>query len=132
MKSGVWKLVKYGAVGGASVVMYLLLYEVMRRAVGLGVTASVIAAYLPTLAATFLVQSRFTFQSRDMRLRTIGKYLVSMGTSLGVVVVTVWIVHGMLGFSELTANIVACLTSPLVGFLLQNFWVFRKEPTGQM
>lgn len=119
------KFTRYVLIGGASVVMYLALFEVMRRFAGLGVTTSVVAAYVPTLVATFLAQSRLTFASRDLRLRTILKYLMSMAMALGVVLATVWFMIGVVGSSELVANLVACVVSPTVGFALQNFWVFR-------
>ena len=121
-----FKLVRYGFVGGASVLMYLGLYELIRHFTPLSVIASVIAAYVPTLLATFLAQSVFTFKSTQYDPTTIFKYLLSMGTGLLVVVSTVWLVHGVLGYGEFTANIVACLASPLVSFFLQNFWVFSK------
>lgn len=120
------KLARYILIGGGSVVMYLGLYEVLRRFTGLGVTASVVGAYLPTLVATFLAQSRLTFGSRENSFKTVLKYLVAMGCALGVVVITVSLLNGVFGVSELISNLAACAVSPLVGFLLQNFWVFRN------
>jgi len=119
------KFVRYVLIGGGSVMMYLGLFEILRRFAGLGITASVVGAYVPTLVATFLAQSRLTFKSRDMRVQTIAKYLMSMAMALGVVLLTVWIMIGFFGFSELIANLAACVASPIVGFAMQNFWVFR-------
>lgn len=121
------KLVRYGFIGASSVAVYLVLYEVLRRFAGFGVLTSVVGAYVPTLVLTFLAQSRLTFAFKELSTKIVVKYLISVAFSLGIVIGTVWLANGVLGLPELVANLLACITSPLLGFVLQNNWVFRSQ-----
>lgn len=123
----VWKLVRFGAVGGASTVLFALLTWLMVEKTGMHPVLATVVAYLLLLAPNFLAHKYFTFGSNGEVARESGKFLVVHGLNIGLSA------GGMAVISQASMDyrwgiLFSAIAVPIIVFVVMNFWVFRVAP----
>jgi putative flippase GtrA len=124
------QLVRFGAVGVASTLAYLLLYSLART--GAGAQAANLLALLATALANTAANRRLTFGVTGRRRagRQHLQGLAVFGLGLALTSGSLTVLHTVTGSPsrplELSALVAANLTATVVRFLLLRIWVFRR------
>jgi putative flippase GtrA len=124
------QLLRFGVVGVASTLAYLLLFALMRPEAG--AQAANLLALLVTAVANTAVNRRFTFgvASRDSALRHQAQGLLVFAVGLGLTSGSLALLGATGSTSrllELAVLVAANLLATLVRFLLLRVWVFRAR-----
>ncbi|MGN7837793.1 GtrA family protein [Stenotrophomonas sp. 22385] len=122
-----WKLVRFGAVGGTSTVLFAGLTWLMVEKSGMHPVLATVAAYLVLLAPNFLAHKYFTFGSNGEVARESGKFLVVHGLNIALSA------GGMAVVSQAQLDyrwgiLFSAIAVPIIVFVVMNFWVFRVSP----
>lgn len=122
-----WKLVRFGAVGGTSTVLFAGLTWLMVEKAGMHPVLATIAAYMLLLAPNFLAHKYFTFGSSGEVARESSKFLIVHGLNIGLSA------GGMaaIGHAQLDYRwgiLFSAIAVPIIVFIVMNFWVFRVSP----
>jgi glycosyltransferase involved in cell wall biosynthesis len=126
---GLWShLVRFGAVGVVSTLTYLLLFALLRGA--LGAQGANLVALLVTAVANTAANRAFTFGVRG-RAGLITQHLqglIVFGIGWALTAAALGLAHaaGWHGMRELAAAVVANLLTTLVKFVLFRQWVFAR------
>lgn len=122
-----WKVVRFGAVGGTSTLLFAALTWLMVEKTGMHPVLATVVAYLLLLAPNFLAHKYFTFGSTGEVARESGKFLVVHGLNIGLSA------GGMAVISQAQLDyrwgiLFSAIAVPVIVFIVMNFWVFRVSP----
>jgi len=119
-----WKLVRFGAVGGTSTLLFAALTWLMVEKSGMHPVLATVAAYLLLLAPNFLAHKYFTFASHGEVARESGKFLVVHGLNIGLSAGGMAVIsHAQLDYRW--GILFSAIAVPVIVFIVMNFWVFR-------
>ncbi|GAA3884428.1 bifunctional glycosyltransferase family 2/GtrA family protein [Saccharothrix violaceirubra] len=126
------QLVRFGAVGVASTLAYLLLFVLLRG--GIGAQGANLVALLLTAIANTAANRRFTFgvRGRDGAGRHQFEGLLVFALGLALTSGSLFLLHRFAqpgGTAELVTVIGANLMATVLRFLLLRNWVFRTRPS---
>lgn len=121
------KLIRFGAVGGTSTVLFALLTWLLIEKAGMHPVLATVVAYLLLLAPNFAAHKYFTFGSKGEVARESGKFLVVHGLNIGLSA------GGMAAISHAQLDyrwgiLFSAIAVPVIVFIVMNFWVFRVSP----
>ncbi|MNU49379.1 GtrA-like protein [compost metagenome] len=127
MKQLAGKLIRFGAVGGISTVLFSLLTWWLVSKENLHPVLATVVAYLLLLAPNFVAHKYFTFGAKGETARQSGKFLVVHGLNIGLSA------GGMAVISQLSLDyrlgiLFSAIAVPVIVFIVMNFWVFRVAP----
>jgi putative flippase GtrA len=132
----VWQVVRFGAIGAASTLAYLVLFLLLRGS--MGAQAANLVSLLITAVANTAANRRFTFGVRGNQ--GAGKHqaqgLVVFGLGLALTSGSLWVLGAASAHParlvELTVLVAANLLATVLRFVLLRHWVFsRRATTGQ-
>ncbi len=123
----VGRLIRFGAVGGASTVVFALLTWALVDRLGMHPVLATVAAYMLLLLPNFAAHKYFTFGSKGEVARESGKFLVVHGLNIGLSA------GGMAAISHAQLDyrwgiLFSAVAVPVIVFIVMNFWVFRVSP----
>ncbi|MEU5696297.1 bifunctional glycosyltransferase family 2/GtrA family protein [Actinosynnema sp. NPDC020468] len=126
------QLVRFGAIGVASTLAYLLLFVLLRG--GLGAQGANLVALLVTAIANTAANRRFTFgvRGRDGAGRHQFEGLIVFGLGLALTSGSLAVLHSYSdpgGVAEVAVVVGANLLATVLRFLLLRNWVFRPRPS---
>lgn len=118
------KLIRFGAVGGTSTVLFAVLTWLLVDKAGMHPVIATVVAYLLLLAPNFVAHKYFTFGSKGEVASESGKFLVVHGLNIGLSA------GGMAAISHAQLDyrwgiLLSAIAVPVVVFIVMNFWVFR-------
>lgn len=127
MKSLAGKLIRFGAVGGTSTLLFALLTWLLVDKAGMHPVLATVVAYLLLLAPNFLAHKYFTFGSKGEVARESGKFLVVHGLNIGLSAGGMAVIsHAQLDYRW--GILFSAIAVPVIVFIVMNFWVFRIAP----
>ncbi|AQS69249.1 GtrA family protein [Streptomyces pactum] len=128
------EVVKFGAVGGAGVLVNLLVFNLVRHATDLQVVRASIVATIVAIVFNYLGFRYFTYRDRDKSRRTREMSLFLLFSAVGLVIENGVLYTATYGFgwdSPLQSNIFKFLgigIGTLFRFWSYRTWVFRALP----
>jgi putative flippase GtrA len=126
MKTRLWhtQLIRYGFVGIVSTTVHVLVASLLLKSVGLSLLVSNMAAFFSAAFVSYFGNATWSFQAKA-EVRSMQKYVGSSVITLTLIVV---ISNGVTqaGLSPYVGILMIALIVPVVGFLLQKLWVFRR------
>lgn len=118
------KLIRFGAVGGTSTLLFAVLTWLMVDKTGMHPVLATILAYLLLLAPNFAAHKYFTFASKGKVASESGKFLVIHGLNIGLSAGGMTaITHAQLDYRW--GIVFSAIAVPVIVFIVMNFWVFR-------
>lgn len=121
-----WKLIRFGLVGGTSTLLYAGLTWLAVEHAGLRPTWAACLAYLVLIPPNFIAHRYFTFGSQGNVRHESGRFAIIHGLNLSLSVGGMALVEAMridyrfgIAFSAIMV--------PVIVFLLMNLWVFRHQ-----
>ncbi|MFF6995533.1 GtrA family protein [Streptomyces sp. NPDC008313] len=128
------ELVKFGAVGGAGLLVNLLVFNLVRNTTGLQVVRASVIATVVAIAFNYVGFRYFTYRDRDKGGRTKELTLFLLFSAVGLVIENGVLYAATYGFgwdSRLQSNIfkfVGIGVATLFRFWSYRTWVFRTLP----
>jgi putative flippase GtrA len=123
----VGRLVRFGAVGGASTVLFAILTWLLVERGGMHPVLATVLAYLLLLAPNFVAHKYFTFGSKGEVASESGKFLVVHGLNISLSAGGMALIsHAQLDYRLGIAF--SSVAVPIIVFIVMNFWVFRIAP----
>jgi len=127
MKQLVGKLIRFGAVGGTSTLLFALLTWLLVDKAGMHPVLATVVAYLLLLAPNFMAHKYFTFASKGEVASESGKFLVVHGLNIALSA------GGMAVISQAQLDyrwgiLFSAIAVPIIVFVVMNVWVFRVSP----
>lgn len=121
------KLIRFGAVGGTSTLLFSVLTWLLVSKAGMHPVLATVAAYVLLLVPNFFAHKYFTFVSKGETARQSGKFLVVHGLNIGLSA------GGMAVISQMSMDyrwgiLFSAVAVPVIVFIVMNFWVFRIAP----
>ncbi len=121
------KLIRFGAVGGTSTVLFAVLTWLLVDKTGMHPVLATVVAYLLLLAPNFAAHKYFTFGSKGEVASESRKFLVVHGLNIGLSA------GGMAAISHAQLDyrwgiLFSAVAVPAIVFIVMNFWVFRVPP----
>ncbi len=118
------KLVRFGAVGGTSTVLFSVLTWLLVSKSGMHPVLATVVAYLLLLPPNFVAHKYFTFASKGAVSTESGKFLLVHGLNIGLSA------GGMTAVSQASLDyrwgiLFSAIAVPIIVFIVMNFWVFR-------
>ncbi|QVY62090.1 GtrA family protein [Cytobacillus gottheilii] len=120
------RFLKYSLVGCISVGVYFLSVFIFIEKYQWDPVIGSAAAFIIMTIVSFLINIRYTFNSRFTQRKLVRFLLVSLVGFLLNVILIFFIVH-ILSFHYFIGELVTVLVIPLVNFLLNNYWTFQGE-----
>lgn len=121
------KLIRFGAVGGTSTVVFAVLTWLLVDRAGMHPVLATVVAYLLLLAPNFAAHKYFTFGSKGEVASESGKFLVVHGLNIGLSAGGMAVIsHAQLDYRW--GILFSALAVPVIVFIVMNFWVFRVSP----
>ncbi|MFC5733434.1 GtrA family protein [Cytobacillus gottheilii] len=120
------RFLKYSLVGCISVGVYFLSVFIFIEKYQWDQVIGSAAAFIIMTIVSFLINIRYTFNSRFTQRKLVRFLLVSLVGFLLNVILIFFIVH-ILSFHYFIGELVTVLVIPLVNFLLNNYWTFQGE-----
>lgn len=117
-------LSRFGAVGIAATLTYLIISNLLIWA-GLIPTLASIVGYLAGMVASYLGQSKFTFQMERTRRRHLVRYCFLSLVGLLVSYLTVWAASATEA-SPVLGTVATAIIVPVLSFVVMKLWVFRE------
>lgn len=77
---------------------------------------------------SYILNKKFTFQSKNSHTKDMVRFGVAMGIAYGVNLLTLIIGHRMLGINEYIAQIIAAVSYTITGYIVSKFWAFKQDP----
>jgi len=121
------KLIRFGAVGGTSTVLFAVLTWLLVDKAGMHPVLATVVAYLLLLAPNFAAHKYFTFGSKGEVASESGKFLVVHGLNIGLSAGGMAVIsHAQLDYRW--GILFSAIAVPVIVFIVMNFWVFRVSP----
>jgi len=118
------KLIRFGAVGGTSTLLFAALTWLLVGRSGMHPVVATVVAYLLLLAPNFLAHKYFTFGSKGEVASESGKFLVVHGLNIGLSAGAMAIIsQAQLDYRW--GILFSAIAVPIIVFIVMNFWVFR-------
>lgn len=124
-KRTVWQFTKFCAVGLANTLIGYGTILLASFVLGLNAYAANVCGYAVGLLVSFLLNRRFTFESRQAALPALAKFLLAFLPSYGLNLVVLYIILQHLQFPEALAQALAIGTYTVTFFVLCCVFVFR-------
>jgi putative flippase GtrA len=117
------ELVRFGAVGASSTVLYLAVYScaILTR-VPFGLAAC--AAFSVSGIYGYLMHDRWTFRTNAPTRRGLARWLILQGCVLGLNLLALWALVRQAGVERLLAQVILLPLIPIVTYLLSRRRVF--------
>ncbi|WP_055490621.1 GtrA family protein [Streptomyces sp. TP-A0356] len=131
------EIAKFGAVGGAGLLVNLLVFNLVRHATGLQVVRASVIATVVAIAFNYIGFRYFTYRDRDKGGRTREMMLFLVFSAAGLVIENGVLYVATYGFgwdSPLQSNVFKFLgigLGTLFRFWSYRTWVFRALPAGE-
>ncbi|MET9294927.1 GtrA family protein [Streptomyces sp. NPDC003077] len=131
------EIVKFGAVGGAGVVVNFLVFNLVRHLTGLPVVRASVVATVVATGTNYLGYRYFTYRDREKSGRTRELTLFLLFSVIGLVIENGVLYVATYGFgwgSPLQSNVFKFLgiaLATLFRFWSYRTWVFRALPVGE-
>ncbi|WP_313457074.1 GtrA family protein [Stenotrophomonas sp.] len=121
------KLIRFGAVGGTSTLLFAVLTWLLVDKSGMHPVLATVVAYLLLLAPNFAAHKYFTFGSKGEVASESGKFLVVHGLNIGLSAGGMAVIsHAQLDYRW--GILFSAIAVPVIVFIVMNFWVFRVSP----
>lgn len=121
-----WKLVRFGVVGGTSTLLYAALTWLCVEKAGLRPTWAAGLAYLVLIPPNFIAHRYFTFDSQGNVRRESGRFAMVHILNLSLSVGGMALVEVM-GVDYRFGIAFSAVMVPVIVFALMNLWVFRHQ-----
>lgn len=118
-------LSRFGAVGIAATLTYLVIANSLIWA-GLVPTVASVVGYLAGMVASFLGQSRFTFQMKRTGHRHLVRYCFLSLVGLLISYMAVWVAHAA-DAPPVLGTVATAILVPILSFVVMKLWVFREN-----
>ena len=120
------KIIRFGAVGGTSTVLFALLTWLMVEKIDIHPVLATILAYLLLLPPNFAAHKYFTFASKGKVASESAKFLFVHGLNIGLSA------GGMaaITYAQLDYRwgiVFSAVAVPIIVFIVMNAWVFRVQ-----
>lgn len=134
-KSLFWQFFKFGLVGLSNTAVSMGCYYLFLFINEDWYMAGSIVGTVVSIANAFFWNDRFVFKgnSRDWRskLKRLGKTYVSYGGTSILTNVLLWLEVSLFHVSKLIAPVVNLIVTIPLNFIINKFWTFKKEKSGQ-
>lgn len=118
------KLIRFGAVGGTSTVLFAVLTWLLVDKGGMHPVLATVVAYVLLLAPNFAAHKYFTFASKGEVANESRKFLVVHGLNIGLSAGGMAVIsHAQLDYR--LGILFSAIAVPIIVFIVMNFWVFR-------
>ena len=119
---------RFALIGGLTAILYFLVMWLSSSRLHLGYEIAVSVAYLISTTFHFLANKYFTFKSASepSHMQLI-KYGVMWIINYIITVAVVWLAVEKFAFSAYVGVCMAVVMTFMVGFILGQCWVFKKE-----
>lgn len=117
---------KFGVIGGLSFLIDCGLYLVFTRQLHVFYLTAKVASFSVAATNSFVWNRRWTFRSRSPnRVRQGGQFLLVASTGAALNAGIMYVLHGVSGFDDLLALVVATGIVMFWNFLANRHWTFR-------
>jgi putative flippase GtrA len=119
------RLIRFGAVGGATSLGYALGVAGLVEWAGAAPTLAAALAYGALLPLNYLGHRRATWRSRAPRRPEVLRFLAVHGVTALVCTALMAVATGPLGLSHWAGSLVIVITAPVLNFAMFDRWAFR-------
>ncbi len=119
----VFELIRFGAVGASTTVLYLALYTGAVLA-GLPFVPASVTGFVPAVVYGYVVHDRWTFRTRTPTRGGLARWLLLQGAVLGFNTVALWALVVPVGVDRLVAQVILVPLLPPITYLLSRRRVF--------
>ncbi|MBR0806190.1 GtrA family protein [Bradyrhizobium japonicum] len=122
--SSVHLILRFGLTGVTTTLVYFVLTNAFVLSSMMRPVVSSVCAYVISVAISYLMQSRFTFQVDGDSLDQVARFVVMSLTGLVVSWCVMALTVDLLHWPYLTGAIGVCVIIPVLNFFLMRGWVF--------
>lgn len=123
------RLVRFALSGVAATILYFVLITIILLISSIRADIASVIAYFLSIAFSYVLQSRFTFQLRNDNLHQIGAFVAVSLMGLAISYFMMVILHLWYGFSAFSVAAIVCFVIPAVNYILFKRIVFvRRDP----
>lgn len=126
------RLVRFGLSGATTTLFYFVLTNVLVFALHVPPVAASVCAYLLSIGVSYLLQSRFTFQTGQDSFDQIAKFVV---TSVAGLIVS-WCVMAwstnLMAWPYFVGAAIVCFLIPVANFFVFRGWVFAVRKSAEV
>jgi len=120
------ELVRFGAVGASSALLYLAIYTGAVLA-GVPFLPASVLGFLPAVVSGYLLHDRWTFRTNTPTRSGLARWLLLQGTVLALNTVALWTLVVPVGLNKLLAQVLVLPLLPPATYLLSRRRVFGAE-----
>lgn len=118
-----FELVRFGAVGASSAVLYLALYTVAVLA-GMPYVPASILGFIPAVVSGYLLHDRWTFRTNTPTRGGLARWLALQGTVAGLNTLALWLLVTQAGLNRIVAQLLVLPFLPPATYVLSRRRVF--------
>lgn len=118
------RIVRFGAAGLVATLCYFVLANSFAAWDGMSPVSASLAAYLASLAVSYLLQSRFTFGVKQDSAAQMSRFVVTSLAGLGLSWVITYVTVTWLSWPFLAATVLICILIPIANYFVFKGWVF--------
>lgn len=120
------KIIKFTIVGGINTLITLAIFYLLNKTLGIDYITSTITGYLAGMINSYILNKKWTFHDEDKRvIFQFTRFAVINGISLGINLLTMYILVDRLFMDSMLAQICATGFSTLSNFIGSKTIVFR-------
>lgn len=118
------RVVRFGLAGLVATVLYFLLTNALVLVGGMPPVAASVGAYLLSLGASYLLQSRFTFRVNTDSVDQVARFIITSLAGLFLSWCVMAIAVDVLSWPYVIGAAAICVLIPIVNFFMFRGWVF--------
>lgn len=122
-----YKFFRYCIVGVLNTVMYNLVMWVLLQKKYLNIEWSTFIAFIVSISLQFSLNKKFTFNSKIFSRAEVFKYMVMVLINYSISVSCLKLLINFYQFQIELALLINVLILTITGFVISNFWVFKKN-----
>jgi putative flippase GtrA len=122
-----WELVRFGTIGGTSVLIYAIAMLVLVQAAGVDIAVATVPAYLLSMVFNYLMQKLWTFRSKASHISSVPKYLFVHAVGIAINYFAVAGAIHVLGAHYALGQAAAIAIIATWSYVGQKFWAFAQK-----
>jgi putative flippase GtrA len=127
LPSSLHRVIRFGLAGLVATLLYFLLTNALVLIAGMPPVAASVCAYLSSMGASYLLQSRFTFRVNSDSINQVVRFIITSLVGLFMSWCVMAVTVDVLSWFYFVGTAAICVLIPVVNFFVFRGWVFATR-----